>query len=427
MERILTAISAIVIVLLVAGCIEPVNIDSSEDRIDYRFEYSLSSDRSNATPLDGATLGAPFYAFVEPENASQVSFFINGEYYRTEIEYPFDFERGISFTEAVAFDPYRLSPGEHVIEAVITRPSGSNVTISATVTVPERTDDVPDGSKRLFWAPPTLSDPVTITLDPVPSSSTISLDTTKDYRIVLPDEPVKRALTIVGGRNVVLIGGEISIPYQGADPSIQSRRGLYIVDATGIVHIEGLLIRGDDLSEGIQINAPEAIVQVQNVRIDGVHARDQVSFSDNHPDLIQTWGSVGELRVDRFTGSTDYQGLFFKADFNGAHGPVHLRNVDVIGDPTARYLLWMSDKGGSYPQVTLENVYIEPADGRSFGKAIWPDVDDARDPAMVGTDEHGAYAMWSSLPVQGRVYEGRPPEGSFVTNAGIGYESIGYE
>ena len=43
---------------------------------------------------------------------------------------------------------------------------------------------------------------------------------------------------------------------------------LYLRDQTGTVHIEGLLIYGSDLSEGIQINAPQATVQIVNVRVE---------------------------------------------------------------------------------------------------------------------------------------------------------------
>ena len=44
-------------------------------------------------------------------------------------------------------------------------------------------------------------------------------------------------LTIEGGRNVVLVGGEI---HHGQPiSSASSNRGLYLVDQTGTVHVEG--------------------------------------------------------------------------------------------------------------------------------------------------------------------------------------------
>lgn len=66
--------------------------------------------------------------------------------------------------------------------------------------------------------------------------------------------------------------------------------------------------------------------------------RDQAEFTDNHPDIIQTRGGVGELRIDHLTGSTDYQGLYFKNDGDTvyqlgapAHGPVIPNHINLVG------------------------------------------------------------------------------------------------
>lgn len=152
----------------------------------------------------------------------------------------------------------------------------------------------------LTWSPPALKNPITIEItnrsEPVLSFCTSwdgpygCVSDEQDYVLRLPDEPLTYGLTVNGGRNIVIIGGEIVIPWQGENPDIPSRTMLKLKASTGIVHIEGLLGRGDDISEGIQIAAPDAIVQIQNVRIEGIHARDQVEFTDNHPDIIQTWG-----------------------------------------------------------------------------------------------------------------------------------------
>jgi hypothetical protein len=285
---------------------------------------------------------------------------------------------------------------------------------------------------RLTYAPPALSHPVTIRVDPTSGPFSISMETNRDYLIVMPEQPVRRAMALIGGRNVVMIGGEIFIPHQGSNPTINARRALYIANATGIVHIEGVLMHGDDISEGVQTRAPGAIVQLQNVGIFNVHARDQRTFSDNHPDIIQTWGGVRELRVDRLTGDTDYQGLFFKADYNGPHGPVHLHNVNVRGMPTARYLLWASDTGGGYPIMTLDNVWVEAHPNRAggLGTSVWPDVHGTSPyRAVISTGSDGVErASWPGTRFSGDVRDGRPPGGDFVTKdaIGIGYTSPGY-
>ncbi|MDZ7674980.1 MAG: hypothetical protein U5K30_07925 [Acidimicrobiales bacterium] len=252
-------------------------------------------------------------------------------------------------------------------------------------------------SPTLSWAPPELDDPETISVSTEPDA--IKLDPDRDYRIELPSSPVTRPVAIDGGRNVVLIGGEIAIPWQGEEPYASQRRGLLLRDQTGVVHVEGLLIRGEDVSEGIQIDAEDATVQLQSIRIENLHARDQVDFSDNHPDVVQPYGGVDELRIDRLTGETDYQGLFLAEDL-GPIGSVDLRRVNIRSTETARYLLWAS---GTFP-LSVQEVYADPAPGRSWDKTV-----------------RGGERWAAAEP-------GRPADGDFVTSddAGIGYRGPGY-
>jgi hypothetical protein len=295
-------------------------------------------------------------------------------------------------------------------------------------------DEVADelSTARLTYRPPTLSNPIRIRVHPTNGPFNISMNTSRDYIIEMPGSPVRRAMSLQGGRNVVMIGGEIFIPHQGSNPTINARRALYIANATGTVHVEGVLMRGDDISEGVQVRAPKAIVQLQNVGIFNVHARDQRTFKDNHPDIVQTWGGVRELRIDRLTGDTDYQGLLFKADFNGPHGPVHIHNTNIIGKSTSRYLIWMSNQGGGYPRVTFNNVWVDVPSQRAggLGKALWPDVN-AASPWKLSVSTSGGVqsGTWAGTSrFTGSVRRGRPPGGNFVTASaiGIGYRSPGY-
>lgn len=249
-----------------------------------------------------------------------------------------------------------------------------------------------EGQSRgvLSWAPPDMSDATTVL---VGDDWVYELNPGRDYVVEFPSRPVGHPVVLSGGRNVVVIGGEINIPDQGPDPSINQRRGLFLRKQTGVVHIEGLLITGEDLSEGIQIDAPDAVVQIQNVRVEHIRARDQVEFTDNHPDIVQPWGGVGELRVDGLTGQTDYQGLFLQSDYEPI-GSVVLRRVNIDADPTARYLLWSS---GDFDLV-LDRVFVTPAPGRSFDNTLWPDAQ-----------------TWSG------VVEGSPPGGDFVGADVVGF------
>jgi hypothetical protein len=244
-------------------------------------------------------------------------------------------------------------------------------------------------SARQAWSQPALEDPerLVVTSD----DAHLRLQDGRDYLIEF-GEPVSRIGGVVldGGRNVVLRDGHITIPPAGPDPSIQDRRGLFIQEQTGTVHVERLVIdnSGGDLSEGIQIAAPDAVVQLIDVRVDGVHARDQVEFTDNHPDVVQPWGGVRELRVERLTGVTAYQGIFLKAD-RAPIGRVILRDVNLRGVEGARYLLWAAPE----VEVEVDNVWIEPAPRRSHRLSVRPEPPDR---------------TWAGVRI------GVPPDGDFV-------------
>jgi hypothetical protein len=252
---------------------------------------------------------------------------------------------------------------------------------------------------RLRWAPPKLIHPTTIVVGR--KGGSFGLDRRRDYRIRIGHVAHVGGVVLSGGHNVVVIGGEITIPWAGPhpQPSGGDRRGLFIYGATGTVHVEGLLIDGPDVSEGIQIAAPKATVQLENVRIVGIHARDEVHFTDNHPDLVQPYGGVRSLRIDRLSGSSDYQGLFLEGDY-GPIGRVDVRHVDIVGTRTARCLLWLD------APVTLRRVWIRPRPGLALRGAVWP----------------------FDTPQLAIVHDGRPPHGSFVGHkvAGVRYRSPGY-
>jgi hypothetical protein len=280
----------------------------------------------------------------------------------------------------------------------------------------------------LSWAPPALQSPTTIRLGT--GYTVTDLDPTRDYVIQLPSERKVGATVIKGGHNVVIKGGWITIPTLTASDA--ERRGIYIKDATGTVHIEGVLIDGSGggNGDGIAISAPNAVVQVENSRIVGLRG----SYAGYHADVIQPWGGVSELRVDRLTGSTNYQGLQIPRDL-GPIGRADLRNVDLshTGEAPAEggYLLWLT-KGTStceaYP-VSISDVYIAPKSGRWLADSVWPGVWSTL-PCKASQVGAGADAQvsWPTLPVTGFVRRGPRPEGEFVPSgvAGVGYVSPGY-
>jgi len=280
----------------------------------------------------------------------------------------------------------------------------------------------------LRWAPPALNDPVEVDLGD--GFTETHLEPTQDAVINLPDTVKRGGVTIDGGHNVVLIGGAIAIP-PGTEPGVANdaqRRGIYIREATGTVHIEGVLIGGAGRTEfdGIDINAPRATVQIENVRVRGVRG----GYDAFHGDVVQPFGGVKDLRIDRLSASSNYQGLTLKEDL-GPIGSAEISNVDLTGTTEAPldqggYLLWLtagSDTCSAFP-TRLANVYLQPRPGRGLGRSVWP----GRGSGLPCAARGGATVAWPRLPVRGTVRKGVPKGGSFVPFASVGtaYRSPGY-
>ena len=130
-----------------------------------------------------------------------------------------------------------------------------------------------------------LQDPQTI--DVGDGYTVLHLTPGRDYVLRLPPGRKVGGTFVEGGRNVVVIGGHISVPT--GTTSDQQRRALYFKDQTGTVHVEGVLIDGSAGGEadGIAINAPQATVQIENVRIVDLHG----SQAGTHADVVQPWAA----------------------------------------------------------------------------------------------------------------------------------------
>ena len=98
-------------------------------------------------------------------------------------------------------------------------------------------DAAPDPSaSKLTWAPPRLTLPTTIAVGP--SGGQLDLQSGRDYVVKVGE--VSGPVRLVGGRNIVLIGGHITIPWAGerADYAssggfIAARTALYVKGQTG--------------------------------------------------------------------------------------------------------------------------------------------------------------------------------------------------
>jgi len=289
-------------------------------------------------------------------------------------------------------------------------------------------EDQPQAQVRtaaaLRWAPPVLTEPTTIDLST--GVSKLALDRDRDYILRMPAEKKVGATWLIGGRNIVIVGGHTTIP-RGTPPGRANdgyRRNIYINDATGTVHIEGLLIDGSGggAADGIDVSAPEATVQIQNVRIVGLRGQ----HAGFHADVVQPWGGVKDLRIDRLTGSTNYQGLQIVGP--GPIGSAEISNVNLFqtAGPYHRggHMIWLAGEGCASAKITLENVWVKPRRGRWLGDSVWPQDRRtfARRRSCVGRASR-TVASWPKLPVTGVVRAGAPPSGDVVPKGSVG---IGY-
>lgn len=235
-----------------------------------------------------------------------------------------------------------------------------------TTTAPQ----VVTSSPRLTWAPPELTDPITETV--TPDHHSLELDTDRDYVVQLPRNPVplKGGVTITGGHNVVVIGGEIHVPRSESAPDAVDRRAMYLKGQTGTVHVEGVHLTGD-LSDGFNLDERDgAVVQIQNVQIDLVHG----SHDTHHADVIQTWAGPRVLRVDGLRAATEYQGFFLLPDQrmdDYVPDSFVFRRTVLSMMPHSAYALWLP--GRTIPWMDHSGIIVRVGGGEKTDKLSWPD------------------------------------------------------
>ncbi|HEV7752949.1 MAG TPA: hypothetical protein VGO71_15495 [Baekduia sp.] len=270
---------------------------------------------------------------------------------------------------------------------------------------------------RLRWAPPALTAPTTIAV--ADGDQWYELAAGRDYIIKLPPTVHRGTLGFEGGRHVTIVGGHIALPAGSTKTA-----ALEIRNNAGTVHVEGLWIDGSSgyQADGVRISSPSSVVQLENVRATGLRG----STSGAHADIVQPYGGVKALRIDRLSGTTNYQGLYLPRDL-GAIGSIDLSNVDLayddVGSTDGGYLLWLAAGCTAVP-TKLSNVYVKPSASKRLATSVWPSVYTGSCPAALS----GSTISWPGQPITGSASTGPPPGGSFVSPAAAGeaYISPGY-
>ena len=237
-----------------------------------------------------------------------------------------------------------------------------------------------------------------------------ALNDAQDYLFKMPSQVSgTNGVQIQGGRDIVILGGEISIP---ASPGSESAsRGLYLLDQVGTVHVEGVHFTGAGLGEGIQLNQKKgATVQGGNLRFNAIVSGAGASW---HGDIIQSFGGPRVLRIDKLTGVTDYQAFYFDGIAAGFADPdiIQISNVNVSDSVAGDYNVMFNNF--TTAQTQFENIY------HLFGAAAG-----RTDQSNFGTLE-GFGVKWKGV----NIVNSAPPGGDIVplytTVAGVG-AGIGY-
>ena len=267
------------------------------------------------------------------------------------------------------------------------------------------------------------------------------MDTTRDYIVNINHQSAcasagsnQSGLWLNGGHNVVLIGGHISIPCESTS---YGRAALKIRGATGTVHVEGLLLdnSGGYLTDGVAIAAPQATVQLENLRVGPTW-----DSTTAHPDIVQIQGGVANLRVDRLTGTPTYQGIFLKNEGGVRNGPTDLRHINLkpisgpangLGIYTPNRVFWQETTDIA---VAMTDFYV---DRSRYPTRAFNDMPNPGTGYVSGGDftryatlaPDGLSMSWAASNIFGLLRDGAPPGGDFVPvgMAGESYVSPGYQ
>jgi hypothetical protein len=259
-----------------------------------------------------------------------------------------------------------------------------------------------------MWQPPSLTAPVTINV--TNANSKLYLNAGQDYVVNMPSTPltVSGGLWLIGGRNVVVVGGEIRNDSEDISSTAQvdAHYGVYLKNQTGTVHLEGLWIHGVGIGQAIVTDEPQATVQVENCRLESLHPVTQWI----HTDGIQSWRGPYELNLYNDTVQTAGVALQVQPRqyTDVALGTWQWHNVNVVQQTSDAFALWKnSGTGGTWWPIDQSGLYV-----KNLGYLAWSDQNDF---SMTKWNPGGG------APITGSPWTlGLRPGGDYVTSGAAG-------
>lgn len=317
-------------------------------------------------------------------------------------------------------------------------------------------DVPPPSGDKLRWAPPALTNPTTRAL--TNASRTVPRGS-GDLRLTNAEVLAGNVGQIEGYDDVVWIGGEFSGGSDNSSGHIVPR------ELTGTFHLEGIRALFTRPGDFVAVRWRAPIVQIEGCSIRVTHAS-----TPFHSDFFQTQEAIiDELRFDRCTVYTDYQGIFMSNEAQN-QGPARSRvsktiisrvnfhpsvhgypatwffkafpprpNADPIG-PVEMYDVWVPNDNPLarlYPNghtwVAWDGTpnrygcFLEQR--RHSNGQTYPFVrfSTSADKVPAGKPLAGQTCGDCEIRGEGGVWVGDPPGGDFAPDdAGVGYVSPGY-
>jgi hypothetical protein len=322
--------------------------------------------------------------------------------------------------------------------------AGNKSSLAQAVWYPVRTLDCttpppppppPPSDGTLMWSPPALSNPQTINVTNS-GQRYFELTAGQDYIVKLPSTPLGRytgqagypALWLAGGRNVVIVGGEIKID-ELAIPSLGSfnQRGIVFSGQTGTVHVEGVWIHGNGMAQAISFDNGRGqcgIAQIQNSRLETPHPvwhTNEGEPVEVHTDTLQSWCGPTTLRLFQDTLISTGNVLQFQPRKYISNHPLtgwDYRHVNFVNTTPESYALWK--QFGPWAEYH-EDLWLQTHPNHPWASQHSAWANDAT-----------CWPCWNpggSWPITGEAFHIGLRSSDFVPVgvAGVGYVSPGYQ
>lgn len=281
-----------------------------------------------------------------------------------------------------------------------------------------------DASGRVVGAPTTGSGPIRGTTDV--NDPTTYRDIQVSFTNVAPGSaPASGAMVIEAFHDLKLIGGQIDVSYTAGGSPINTNRGLSVRNWNGFAYLEGLLVTGSTLHQGIEVGSmyKDADIRIRNCRVQNVLGNGAA---------IDVVDNLFGLYVDNFTGAnlTGHGIRVVPAHAYGSTGvnlvqEVMLHNVNIQSSTTAQPGIRVNAATSSsrHIGVRLQNVYVDiPA---TVAPIRIEHSSGGGEPTLsTGVDAYGrSYVTLDNNPswgLYGRAFTQVSPDVDFVPNSAVG-------